>query len=248
MAKPSWGGAGAGALSGAAVGTSIMPVWGTAIGGVLGGLLGLFSGNSGKEPKVKQMNKYNPEQMQFLSQLRQQSQGATGNAFNYINSILGDDEKTYKDFEAPAMRQFQEEIVPSILERNTSMGGGNSSALNQSLGRAGKELSTDLSAQRAGLKQNALQHLMNYSQMGLQQETSPYIKGGSQGAFEMLAPSLGQAGGNALFDLLNAKYGGNAPTPAPTASKVSSLPNFSYNRPNISAPNTGSGLPTFLGR
>lgn len=40
-----WGAAGQGAASGAATGTAIMPGWGTAIGALAGGAMGLFSGD-----------------------------------------------------------------------------------------------------------------------------------------------------------------------------------------------------------
>jgi hypothetical protein len=44
-----WGAGGKGAASGAALGTAILPGWGTAIGGAVGGLYGLFGGG-GDDP------------------------------------------------------------------------------------------------------------------------------------------------------------------------------------------------------
>lgn len=153
--------------------------------------MGLLDFLKGKKDKVKFYNPYTDEQSDFLDYILQQSQGNLPQAFKYLEGILGDEEGAYEDFEAPAMQQFEQEIIPSILERFSGMGARSSSALNQTLGQAGKELSTNLSAQRAGLKNNALQNLMNFAQMGMQSKKTPYVKKGSPGFLDMAAPAAG---------------------------------------------------------
>lgn len=182
-----FGNAGAGAISGAGLGSMFGPV-GTAVGGLAGGVLGLFGGGKGKKPKIQQMQNYNPQQQAYLNDLLQKAQAGNQEAYKYLMSILSDDEEAYADFERPAMEQFQEQTIPSILERLNAGGGmnKNSGAVTQQLAQAGRGLSGDLAAQRAKLKQSALEQLNRYGEIGLQKQTTPYIKGGEPSAWQGL--------------------------------------------------------------
>jgi len=108
---------------------------------------------------------------------------------------LSDDPEAFADFERPAMEQFQQEVAPNILERINAGGGMNkySGAVTQQLAQAGRGLSTNLAAQRANLKSNAIQGLQNYSQMGLSEQTQPYIQGGTKGAVSQAQPAASAA-------------------------------------------------------
>lgn len=193
-----WSNAGSGVGIGAGIGSSFGPI-GAGIGGALGGLAGLFGFGKGKKDKIKQTPNYTPDQINFINDLLQQAKAGNQNAFEYLNSILSDEEGVLEDFQRPALDQFNNEIIPGILERFTGLNAGRSSALEQTLGQAAKGLATNLSAQRAGLKQNAINQLQNFGQLGLTRQTSPYIQQGTQGSFGMLAPYAGQG----FLNLLN---------------------------------------------
>lgn len=142
----------------------------------------------GSAPKIKEQPRFTPEQQQILSQLLSQIQGGLPEGFDYLTSILSDDPEMFRQFEAPTLRAFEEETIPSILERFSGLGARSSSGLNQTLARAGESLQEKLGAQRANLKGGAAQSLFNLLGTGLNQTTTPYIKGGMTG----LIPYLGQ--------------------------------------------------------
>lgn len=160
----------------------------------------------GHSPETKQAQTMTPEQ-QALQQLTVSGLGSpTSSALQYLQQILGGDEELMKQFEAPLMRQFEQEIVPGIAERFAGMGTGgaqDSSAFQQTLGRAGKELSTDLASLRAGLKSQAVQALQGLMGQGNQRAFENIYDPGSYGlvggAAQGAAQGLGQAAGAAMF-------------------------------------------------
>lgn len=84
--------------------------------------------------------------------------------------LLSGSPESYEKFEAPMMRQFNEQVVPGIAERFTGVG-GQSSAFQQALGNAGAGLQENLASMRGGLQQQGaqglLQALMGLSGQGL---------------------------------------------------------------------------------
>ena len=203
-----WNQALTGALTGGGVGGAFGPA-GSLIGASLGGLTGLLGGGRSKPAKFKQQPMYSPQQMQAFNDILQQAQGGNKNAFNYLNSILSDEEGAFEDFERPYQEQFQQQTVPSILERFSGAGARSSSGLNQTLGQAARGLSGDLAAQRAQLKNSAIQQLLNYTNTGLQRTTTPYIQERRPGLFEQLQGPA-QGGFSELINMLRQKYAGGA--------------------------------------
>ena len=185
-----FGNAIAGGATGAGIGSAFGPV-SAGIGGLLGGLGGLLGLGKGKSEKIKRFDPYDQQQRAYLNQLLQGAQSGNQNAMQYLNSILSNDEQAYNDFEAPEMQRFQQQTVPGIMERFSGMGAQSSSALNQTLGQAGQDLSLGLAQQRAGLKQNALQQLLGMGQQGLTPQHY-YTKGGQQSLWGQLAPAASQ--------------------------------------------------------
>jgi len=104
----------------------------------MGGMDALF----GTSPQQQRTPIYNEQQEGALDQLLQQGMGSIGGT-------------GMRDL---AMKRFQEETIPSIAERFTSMGGSGgqrSSAFQSSLGRAGGDLEAQLAAlgQQQGMQQ-----------------------------------------------------------------------------------------------
>ena len=159
----------------------------------------------GKGEQLQQVPRFTEQQQTALSQLLQGAQQGLPGGLNFLQSILGQTPEAMKQFEAPAMRQFEEEILPSIAERFTGQlgeGAQRSSAFGQQLGQAGAGLSERLGAQRAGLGSQALQQLMQILGTGLtpQFETlfrprqPGFLEEGTRGALQNL-PLLMLMGG-----------------------------------------------------
>jgi len=185
------GGAATGALGGAASGAtlgSIIPGIGTALGAVGGGIAGLFGGGfTGGKGKFKQTpNKFNPQQQQVLNMLL--AQGQQG-----LQNPLGG----FGDVENYAKQQFQSNIVPSIAERFTSMGGsdtGRSSDFAGALGSAGAGLASELAALRQQYGTQNQQNALQLLQMGLEPQQEWYYQSGEPGIGpQLLSGGIGAA-------------------------------------------------------
>jgi hypothetical protein len=136
----------------------------------------------GKNEKLQQYPKYTPGQENVFNQLLSGSQQQIPDIFKYLQGILGQNPESMQAFEAPAMRQFQEKILPSIAERFSGLDAQNSSAFAQTLGQAGAGLAENLSAQRANLSSGALKQLLQLLGTGLSPQFENVLRP-SQGGF-----------------------------------------------------------------
>lgn len=150
---------------------------------------GLF----GKDPK--QGSTFNKGQMGNLGDIYQTIKGMTRQGAGditqnqgyqqgqeWLNSLFNDPE-FFKNMEAPAMRQFEEEIVPGLANRFASMGSGgalNSTAFRNQLAREGSNLATNLAANRSMMQQQGVNQQLGYAQ----QPTSNYL--------DLIRQALGQ--------------------------------------------------------
>lgn len=122
--------------------------------------------------------------------------GAYGNAADYWYQILMDNPELMKQFEAPFLRQFNEQTIPDLAEQFAGMGSGalSSSGFRNAAVNAGADLSERLAAIRANLKNSAAQGLFNTGNQALQpvdtitHETAP-------GFLDYAAPIVGAATG-----------------------------------------------------
>ena len=132
--------------------------------------------------------------------------GAQGfeQALQSLMGMLSGSPESFEAFEAPIMRQFEEQTLPQLQERLTAFGGGGgrSSGAAQALGQAGAGLQENLAAQRAGLQQNAIQQLL-----------STYLQGSSLGlgtpaqGFAQKPPGFGAAFGQGFGSALGKGLG-----------------------------------------
>lgn len=167
----------------------------------------------GSKGKTRQLPTMTPEQMaffrNFLSQLGVAGAGGFGESMDYLRGLLSGDPEALRAFEAPHLREFQEQTLPALTERLTGLGGGGgrSSGAAQVLGQAGQSLQEKLASLRAGLQQQAAQSLLGtYLQgAGLGIGARPFgyqYEPGREGLFGSLAGGLGQGLGGGLAGLL----------------------------------------------
>lgn len=84
----------------------------------------------------------------------------------WLSSLFNDPE-FFQKFEAPLMRQFNEEIVPGLANRFASMGSGGalgSTGFRNQLAREGSNLSTNIAALRGGMQQQGVNQGLQYAQ------------------------------------------------------------------------------------
>lgn len=184
-----WLGALQGALGGAASGAAlgnIIPGIGTAIGtgigAVGGGLGGLFGG--GKKGTVKQVPTVNPQQQNILNYLLQQGQQGLQNPYAGFDALS-----------QQARTQFNQQTIPSIAERFTSMGNASlsSPAFASQLGQAGAGLEEALAALQSqyGLKNQ--QSALSLLALGLSPSFQNIYRGSQPGFGENLFSGAIQA-------------------------------------------------------
>ena len=132
---------------------------------------------------------------------------------SFLQNLLSGSSEASAAFQAPAMRQFHEQIVPALAERFSGLGAGaqSSSAFSQALGSAGAGLSENLAALRGqlglqgagmglGYAQQPISNLQGFSQLGLGTGTKAFAP--KQMPFwQQLLLGLGQGGSQALGSL-----------------------------------------------
>lgn len=233
MAKANWGSGGAGLVSGAAGGAavgSVVPVVGTAVGAVGGGILGLisglFGGGSKKKDKVKQISTLTPEQqnmMKLIDEAITKGTGPLADVFGEFN-----EEKFKKGVADPALKNFQENILPQIQEKFIA---GNQVA-GSGMRRGQIKGATDLQSELARLlyqaqeqqKQNkiaginALQGTRGFENIYQKGEQNPIAAAG-QGIISNIGEKVGSAAVDALFKPKE----NQAPAPTATGQPVTQV-------------------------
>jgi hypothetical protein len=163
---------------------------------------------TGSPAKRENVSTLRPEQEGLYNQLTNAGKGkgaggAFGDAADYYRNLLSDNSADYNAFAAPALRQYNEDIIPGISEQFAGLGAGGSGLSGSGFRNAQVQGATDLSerlgAIRAGLRQQGAQGLANIGQQGLQSysqnlETQP----GTSGFLRDLAPVIGTAAGSFL--------------------------------------------------
>lgn len=138
----------------------------------------------------------------------------------YLGHLLSGNPKLLQAFMAPAMRQFQQQIVPGLAERFSGLDARSSSAFNQAMGQAGAGLAENLAALRANLGMGAANQALQYSQVPFSQNLAArqlalhtpafgyQVTGGTPGISSGLGNVLGQAAGQGLSSFLGEGGGG----------------------------------------
>lgn len=175
--------------------------------GLLGGsvLAGGLSSLLGKSGKMRRTPRFSSEQEQALNTILQRGMENTD-----INAL-----------EERARQQYEQETVPSLAERFTSLGAGGqrSSAFQGALGRSGTNLQNQLAQLRA-------QYGMQQLGMGLTPRFETYYQSGgptfASGTLQGLGSGLGQLGFMGLGKSMGL-YGGGLGAPQAAGAASSDL-------------------------
>ncbi|MFA7192393.1 MAG: hypothetical protein WC089_03800 [Candidatus Paceibacterota bacterium] len=127
--------------------------------------------------------------------------GAFGDAANYYRNNLSDNPADFNAFAAPALRQYNEDIVPGLSEQFAGMGAGglSSSGFQNAQIQGATDLSERLGALRANLRQAGAQGLQNIGQLGLGQYSQNMVtQPGTQGVLSQAVPAALATAGTAL--------------------------------------------------
>lgn len=126
---------------------------------------GALFGNKGE-----QKSSFSKPQKEGINDILQSIKGMRGGAQDvtqnpqfqqgneFLNSLFNDP-SFFQNIEAPALRQFNEEILPGVANRFASMGSGGSlgsTAFRNQANREAANLAQNLSAQRTGMQMQAL--------------------------------------------------------------------------------------------
>lgn len=158
-------------------------------------MAGIWSSLFGGKPKTHKVSTLTPQQQNLSNQLYSGLTGGQSNipGLNYIQQLLSDNPEAFASYEAPALRQFNQQIVPGIAEQFSGMGMGaqGSSAFQQQLASAAGRLSQDLAAQRANLRQGAFSQLQGLYGQAMQPQFQSFV----QPQYGAISPLLGAFGG-----------------------------------------------------
>ncbi len=119
--------------------------------------------------------------------------------YDLLSTLLGPSSGLYSEFEQPAIRMFQEELVPELAGRFTARGEGGqgSSAYQQQMNAAAGRLAQDLAAQRSGMRMSALDKLFAQANQALANRPFDFIPR-SPGALQSGALGLLQGVGKGI--------------------------------------------------
>jgi hypothetical protein len=168
--------------------------------------MGLFYGKPEKFQQLSTLNKGQQGlQSQLLASLQGQGAGgAFGDIADYYRSLMDPSSDAARAFEAPMMREYNEDIIPGLAEQFAGMGSGamSSSGFQNAAMREGTNLAERLAAMRQGLRQQGAQGLGGLTMQGMQPTVEnvhrPATSGFLPGLLQAAAPGIGMALGSAL--------------------------------------------------
>lgn len=118
-----------------------------------------------------QMPNFTPEMMNLFQSLLGSIGGGTNSGIDYLSKIAGGDEEAFGGMEQNAMNQFQK-FLGQAGTRFSDLGAQDSSYFENAVSGAGADLTQNLQAQKAQMRQNAIDSLLGNSQKLLGQQ--PY--------------------------------------------------------------------------
>ena len=172
----------------------------------------------GRRQKHQQVPTFTPEQIQMVEQLLSQAQPFQQQSQDYYQQLLSGDPEALRAFQAPIMRQFEEEILPGIAERFTGMmgeGSERSSGFLEAMRKGNIRLQELLGAQRAQLAGGAAQQgLQQYQNLLSFQQQPRFDFLNRPGTTGIIPPLIGSAAEGAMKGLGfsgTSQFGGRLP-------------------------------------
>lgn len=170
----------------------------------------------GTPEKRENVSTLRPEQEALYNQLINAGMGpgaggAMGDSADYYRNLLSDDSADYNAFATPAMRQYNEDIIPGLSEQFAGMGSGglSSSGFRNAQVQGATDLSERLGQIRANLRQAGAQGLQNIGNLGLQNFSQNMVtEQGSPGFLSSFAPAIGSGIGYAVGGPVGGAIGG----------------------------------------
>lgn len=194
--------------------------------GALGG--GIFS--KGARNAVGDFLFGTPEKRENVSMLRSEQEplyqqavsaglgpgagGAFGEAADYYRDLLSNDPQALQAYVNPALRQYNEEIVPGLSEQFAGMGAGglSSSGFRNAQVQGATDLAERIGQIRANLRQAGAQGLQGIGQQGLQNYSQNMVtEPGSQGFLSQVAPAIGNFASQYVSGLMGSPTAKAAP-------------------------------------
>lgn len=170
--------------------------------------MGILDSLFGKKPKIHQAPRFTGEQQSVLDQLLGQTSQAMPQGIDFLQQLFTPGSESLEAFQAPAMRQFQEEILPEISQRFANTGSLSSSAFRNQATQAGASLAERLAAQRTEAGLQGFQQLLPLLQAGLEPRFQNVQTPGTRGILGGLLGGLaGSPLGGALQDFGIRKMG-----------------------------------------
>jgi hypothetical protein len=119
-----------------------------------------------------------------------------GDIYEKIFGLAGGNSDMFAQLEAPAIRQFNEQIAPGIANRYAGSGIGGSSGMQNSLSAAGSNLAENLQSQRTGLMERSIQSVLGLGDRLMSQPTQQFGLVQKQNILNQIMQLLGGVGGN----------------------------------------------------
>lgn len=197
----------------------------------------LMGGGQEKE-KREYIPNQTPGQEELQGEAENAAKGTLGISSDYYKNLLNPNSQAFKQFAAPQIRQYNEDIVPGISEQFAGMGAGglSSSGFRNAQIQGATDLSERLGAIRANLQMAGAQGLQGIHSAAMQpvgeyqttQQGSPGMWGGIGEAAGKSAPwaweQVGKWANNKWGQPGGTNTGANTPTYTPQWHNVPASP------------------------
>lgn len=156
----------------------------------------------GTPSRFEKIKRFGPGQEAGIEQML--SQGLGG---------LKEGPPSFEPIRERAMKTYQQDILPSLAERFTSMGAQRTGGFGEARQRSGEDLSSTLAAMESQFGQQQFSNLMQMLGVGLEPTEETGYFGGDQGLFKGLIPGISKGIGGmmkAIPGAVGSYYGAKA--------------------------------------
>lgn len=136
-------------------------------------------------------------QADIYNMLKSGFEGGAGDVYKNLFGLAQGRSDMFDMLEAPALRQFQQQIAPSIAQRYAGSGIGASSGMQNAIAAAGGNLAQDLQAERMGLMERSMQNVLGLGERLLGTPTQQFGIVQKENLLRQIMQMLGSAAGQA---------------------------------------------------